>query len=147
MSKWNAATSWLGLNSNEAAAYPAAAPAAAPRAQNVTRLIPSRSSSRGASSVTEIQTFQPRSYAEAKEIAEYFRMGIPVIINFADLPQGDRNPMLHFLFGLKEGLEGTIKRVTSEVFLLGPASVWVSDEDEDDAPAAGSHDDDLVIRP
>lgn len=146
MSKWNAATSWLGLNSSEAAAYPAAAPAAAPRAQNVTRLIPSRAPRRGAQDVTEIQTFQPASYQEAKDIAAVFRLGIPVIINFADLPQADRNPMLHFMFGLKEGLEGTIKRVTAEVFLLGPATVWVSDEDDDDAPADNGGDD-LLVRP
>jgi cell division inhibitor SepF len=101
---------------------------------------------RGANDITEIQTFQPRSYAESKEIAATFRHCIPVIINFQDLPNADRPNMLPFILGLKEGLEGTLKRVTGEVFLLGPSTVWVTDED-DDAELSQSNSDDLVIRP
>jgi len=141
------ATSWLGWGGEEAAAYQAPAPTPlAPRAQNVTRMMAPRAVRRGANDITEIQTFQPRSYAESKDIAATFRHGIPVIINFQDLPNADRTNMLHFILGLKEGLEGTLKRVTSEVFLLGPNSVWVTDEEEE-AEVAQNHSDDLVIRP
>lgn len=144
---WNKATSWLGLSGDEAAAYaaPTAAPAT-PRNQNVTRLMVPRAPRRASNDVTEIQTFQPRTYAEAKDIAATFRLNIPVIINFQDLSGSDRTSMLHFILGLKEGLEGTLKRVTGEVFLLGPNSVWVTDED-DDAELSQSNSDDLVIRP
>jgi cell division inhibitor SepF len=42
--------------------------------------------------------------------------------------------------GLKEGLEGHIKRVTAKVYLLTPNSVEVNDEDESELDGS----DDLV---
>jgi FtsZ-interacting cell division protein YlmF len=47
------------------------------------------------------------------------------------------------MFGLKEALLGTITRVTQTVYLLSPSTVEVTDE----AEAAESYDDELVIRP
>ena len=38
--------------------------------------------------------------------------------------------MFFFMLGLKEGLNGHIKRITSKVFVLSPESVHLNDEDE-----------------
>ena len=145
-SAWSKATSWLGLNGEEAATYPQAAAAPAPsRAQNVTRLISQRPR-RGYSDMSEIRTFQPASFADSKDIAATFREGTPVIINIQDLSSSDASKMLYFILGLKEGLEGNLKRVTATVYLLGPNHVAVSDEDEED-PVIEDRSDDLLIRP
>jgi cell division inhibitor SepF len=47
------------------------------------------------------------------------------------------------MLGLKEGLEGHMKRVTPKVFLLTPNHVAVNN-DEDEAPEG---QDDLLVRP
>jgi cell division inhibitor SepF len=41
--------------------------------------------------------------------------------------------MLDFMIGLKEGLEGGLRRVTSKVFLLSPHNVAVTDADSDES--------------
>jgi cell division inhibitor SepF len=81
--------------------------------------------------MSEIVTLDPQSYADGKEVAANFRQGIPVIVNIAALSESDATKMFHFMIGLKEGLEGQMKRVTPKVFLLTPAHVAISDSDED----------------
>jgi cell division inhibitor SepF len=48
------------------------------------------------------------------------------------------------MLGLKEGLEGNIRRVTPKVFLLTPGHVAVNDEEAEDGAEIG---DELLIRP
>lgn len=81
--------------------------------------------------MSEIVTLDPQSYADGKEVAANFRQGVPVIVNIAALSESDATKMFHFMIGLKEGLEGQLKRVTPKVFLLTPAHVAVSDNEED----------------
>lgn len=81
--------------------------------------------------VSRITTIHPRTYNEAKTIGENFREGTPVIMNLTDLDDGDAKRLVDFAAGLVFGLQGTIERVTSKVFLLSPAHVEVtSDENE-----------------
>jgi cell division inhibitor SepF len=98
---------------------------------------------RGATEVSEIYTIEPRTYAEAPEVAANYRIGIPVIVNMGDMSEADSKRMLDFMLGLKEGLEGHMKRVTPKVFLLTPNHVLVNDEEEAEATAS----DDLLVRP
>lgn len=86
---------------------------------------------RRAGDMSEIVTLDPQSYADGKEVAANFRQGIPVIVNIAALSESDATKMFHFMIGLKEGLEGQMKRVTPKVFLLTPAHVAISDSDDD----------------
>lgn len=88
-------------------------------------------SRRRAGDMSEIMTLDPQSYADGKEVAANFRQGIPVIVNIAALSESDASKMFHFMIGLKEGLEGQMKRVTPKVFLLTPAHVAISDNEDD----------------
>lgn len=100
---------------------------------------------RRATAVTsEIFTIEPKSYEESKEIAMHFREGVSVIVNIGHLSESDSRNLLHFMLGLKEGLEGNIRRVTPKVFLLTPGHVAVNDEESEDGSEIG---DELIIRP
>lgn len=117
--------SFFGFGSSEPAAKTEAAPrarAAAPR-------------SRRSSDVSEIVTLEPKTYADAIEVAANFRTGVPVIVNIGSMSEADAKQMRDFMLGLKEGLEGHLRRVTPKVFLLSPSHVAVSDseQDEDDS--------------
>lgn len=137
------ALGWLGFGQADSGAYPTQAAAPAAPRSNVTRL-PARPARRTAGDINEIVTFQPKSYKEAASIAAVFREGIPVIINMGDLNDIDASHMVHFISGLKEGLDGNIKRVTAKVFVLSPSHVSVNDEADELELASG---DDLIIRP
>ena len=81
--------------------------------------------------MSEIMTLDPQTYADGKEVAANFRQGIPVIVNIAAMSESDATKMFHFMIGLKEGLDGQMKRVTPKVFLLTPSHVAISDTEDD----------------
>jgi cell division inhibitor SepF len=89
--------------------------------------------------MSEIVTLEPQSYEDAKEIAAHFRQGVPVIVNIGAISESDARRMVDFMIGLKEGLDGGIRRVTPKVFLLSPSNVSVTDADADEAD-----DEDLI---
>lgn len=121
MGVMNSVMSFFGFGSSESASAdaPAKPKPAAPR--------PRRSAD-----MSEIVTLEPQGYQDAKEVAAHFRQGVPVIVNIGALSEADARKMLDFMIGLKEGLEGSVKRVTPKVFLLSPASVTVTDADADE---------------
>ena len=133
---------WLGLNDDVEAvpSRPAAATVGEQRPiARVTQMRPRR----GATDVNEIYTIEPRSYEDAKEVAANYRLGIPVIVNMGDMSEVDSRRMLDFMLGLKEGLEGHMKRVTLKVYLLTPNHVAVNNEDDENTEGS----DDLLVRP
>ena len=88
------------------------------------------------SNLNRITTIHPRTYNEAKNIGEWFRDNVPVIMNLSDMDDADAKRLVDFAAGLVFGLHGTIERVTSKVFLLSPAHVEVSaDEIEAQGPS------------
>ena len=121
MGVMNSVMSFFGFGSSESASAdaPAKPKPAAPR--------PRRSAD-----MSEIVTLEPQGYKDAIEVASHFRQGVPVIVNIGALSEADARKMLDFMIGLKEGLEGSVKRVTPKVFLLSPASVTVTDADADE---------------
>jgi cell division inhibitor SepF len=101
-------------------------------------------SRRGSSDVAEIFTIEPRSYEEAPMVAAHYRIGIPVIVNMGEMSEVDSRRMLDFMLGLKEGLEGHMRRVTSKVFLLTPTHVAVNQEEQEEQL---NEVDELLVRP
>ena len=132
---------WLGLADEGEALPPRPVATSAGESRPVARVATMRPR-RGVSEVTEIYTIEPRSYAEAPEVAANYRLGIPVIVNMGEMSELDSRRMLDFMLGLKEGLEGHLKRVTPKVFLLSPSHVAVNNEDDEAEPT-----DDLLVRP
>ena len=83
-----------------------------------------------AADLRRISTVHPRSYNDARKIGEAFRDGTPVIINLSDMDDSDAKRLVDFSAGLIFGLHGSIERVTSKVFLLSPAHVEVTAEEQ-----------------
>ncbi len=77
-----------------------------------------------------IITLHPRSYSEARQMAEHYRQGNPVIINLDDMDESERKRLVDFASGLAFGLQGGIARIASRVFLISPANVSVRTEDK-----------------
>jgi cell division inhibitor SepF len=118
---------YFGFGSSEATKTEASKPRAAAARTSAPR--PRRSSD-----MSEIVTLEPQTYADAKEVAAHFRTGVPVIVNIGAMSEADAKQMRDFMLGLKEGLEGHLRRVTPKVFLLSPSHVSVSDADPEIEP-------------
>jgi len=78
----------------------------------------------------QITTLHPTTYPEARTIGEYFRDGVPVIMNLSEMAEPDAKRLVDFAAGLAFGLRGSIERVTNRVFLLSPANIQVTAEDK-----------------
>ena len=78
----------------------------------------------------KIVTLHPRSYSDARQMAEHYREGNPVIINLDDMDESERKRLVDFASGLAFGLRGRIEKITSVVFLISPANVIVRTEDK-----------------
>ncbi len=89
------------------------------------------------SSMNRITTIHPRTYDDARAIAESFRDSVPVIMNLTDMDDSDAKRLVDFAAGLVFGLHGSIERVTNKVFLLSPEHIEV-DAEGADAPATRS---------
>ena len=68
----------------------------------------------------QIAAVRPRSFADTRVVGEYFRAGVPVIMNLVDLEHPEVKRAVDFACGLVFSLHGGIERVTSRVFLLMP---------------------------
>lgn len=75
------------------------------------------------------QVVIPADFNDAQQLGDRFKSNQPVIINLqgADLDLARR--VIDFASGLCYGLGGQMERVASQVYLLTPTDVEVSDED------------------
>ena len=83
-----------------------------------------------AADLDRIIKINPRTYNEARTIGEHFRNHVPVIMNLSEMEHDEAKRLIDFASGLVFGLNGSIERVTSKVFLLTPHNVAVADEDK-----------------
>lgn len=73
----------------------------------------------GAQPGYRIATVRPQSFTDAKVIGEFFRDGIPVIMNLADLEEADAKRIVDFASGLIFSLRGGIERVAYHLLRSG----------------------------
>ena len=90
-----------------------------PRPSNPAR---SSTASRGGSSMgSDPYTIRPRRFDSAQEIADKFKDGQPVIMNLEATDREVSRRLIDFASGLCYGLDGTMEKVASGVYLLKPA--------------------------
>lgn len=78
---------------------------------------------RGGSSMSaDPHTVRPRRFDSAQEIADKFKEGQPVIMNLEATERDVSRRLIDFASGLCYGLNGSMEKVASGVYLLKPAS-------------------------
>lgn len=75
--------------------------------------------------MARIVTFHPKEYAEAYQIGDALKAGIPVILNLTDVSEAIAFRITDFSSGVVYGLSGAIQRVTPRVFVLTPQNVEI----------------------
>jgi cell division inhibitor SepF len=71
----------------------------------------------------------PSSFNEAQEVADKYMAGVPVIVNLQGVERELSRRLVDFASGLCYGLRGQMERVATQIYLLIPSDVQVSDED------------------
>lgn len=75
------------------------------------------------------RTLMPESFAEAKLVADEFKRGVPVVLNLQAIERDLARRLIDFASGICYVLDGSMEKIASQVFLLIPEAVEVSDED------------------
>ncbi|MFT7600309.1 MAG: cell division inhibitor SepF [Acidimicrobiales bacterium] len=71
----------------------------------------------------------PETFADAKNIADEFKRSVPVVMNLQGLDRELARRLIDFASGVCYSMNGSMEKIASQVFLLTPKSVDVSDED------------------
>jgi cell division inhibitor SepF len=77
----------------------------------------------------QVHLVLPRSFNDAQQIADRFKLGVPVIVNLQNADQELSKRLVDFASGLTYALNGSMQRVADRVFLLTPHNVLVSAEE------------------
>ncbi|WP_125707950.1 cell division protein SepF [Companilactobacillus zhongbaensis] len=72
------------------------------------------------SASNKIAIFQPRVYADAKDVAKQLLNNKAVIVNFNSIKDDQAKRIVDFLTGTVYALNGEIKRVGDKIFLCTP---------------------------
>ena len=63
---------------------------------------------------------EPRSYDDAKEVAQYLLAGKAVIVNIHKLNESSGTRLLDYLTGVTFAIKGSFQKVDNNVFLFAP---------------------------
>jgi len=73
----------------------------------------------------QIAIVRPRNFRDAATVGEYYRQGIPVIINLEDVDHALATRIVDFVSGLVLGLCGDMERPSRRAFLIVPADATI----------------------
>jgi cell division inhibitor SepF len=88
----------------------------------------------------EPHTVRPRQFEDAQEVGDRFRAGQSVILNLEATDPKLSHRLIDFASGLCYGLNGSIEKVATGVFLLKPASARGRDDRDGGTDALGDQD-------
>ena len=85
----------------------------------------------GASALRQVrpQILSPRSFGDAKVLADEFKAGVPVVMNLAKVERDLARRLIDFASGICYAVDGGMEKIARQVFLLTPADVDVSEAD------------------
>jgi cell division inhibitor SepF len=89
----------------------------------------SRLRSVDAPSPAKVYLVVPRTFNDAKQIADRFKAQTPVILNLQGADTDLSKRLIDFASGLTYALDGSMQRVADKVFLLTPRDVELSAEE------------------
>lgn len=75
------------------------------------------------------KTISPDNFGDAKTIGDEFKNGTPVVMNLQGLDRELARRLIDFASGVCYSLSGSMEKIASQVFLLTPKSVDVTDEE------------------
>jgi cell division inhibitor SepF len=83
----------------------------------------------GGAGTSRVHLVLPRSFNDAQQVADRFKVGVPVILNLQSADSELSKRLIDFASGLTYALDGGMQRIADKVFLLTPRDVELSAED------------------
>lgn len=80
----------------------------------------------GQNQLSQISLYEPRLYADVKQIASQLLDGHAVIVNFTQMDSSVAARLVDFLNGTVFAIDGEMKRIGKEIFLCTPKNYEIS---------------------
>ncbi len=77
----------------------------------------------------EVHLVIPRSFNDAQQVADKFKVDVPVILNLQNADTDLAKRLIDFCSGLTYAFDGGMQRIGDKIFLLTPRNVEVSAEE------------------
>ena len=78
----------------------------------------------------QVHLVVPKSFNDAQQIADKFKIGVPVILNMQSADNDLAKRLIDFASGLTYALDGGMQKIADKTFMLTPANVEVSAEEK-----------------
>lgn len=75
---------------------------------------------------------QPNTFEDAKDICDHLKSKKPVVINLEDIEKHDAQRIIDFLSGSIYALDGSIQKVSCDIFVIAPNNVDVTGDLDDE---------------
>ncbi len=75
---------------------------------------------------------QPDTFDDAQDICDHLKSKKPVVINLEGIEKADAQRIIDFLSGSIYALDGSIQKVSSDIFVIAPNNVDVSGDLKDE---------------
>ncbi len=86
----------------------------------------------------KIVILQPTCYEDAEEICDHIKEEKPVVINLEKVEYTIAQRIMDFLSGTCYSLEGSIQKVTNNIFVIAPENVEISGEFKEEIKSRSS---------
>jgi cell division inhibitor SepF len=70
----------------------------------------------------EPATVRPRRFDQAQELADKFKLGVPVILNLEATERDVARRLIDFASGVCYSLDGSMEKIATGVYLLKPSA-------------------------
>lgn len=78
----------------------------------------------------QVHFVTPRNFNDAQEVADKFKLSVPVILNLQSASTDLSKRLIDFSSGLTYAMDGGMQKIADKTFLLTPANVEVSAEEK-----------------
>lgn len=85
------------------------------------------------SSTQQVVIIKPECYEDAQGICDQIKVKHPVVVNLEKVEFPVAQRIMDFLSGTCYALDGTIQRVSSNIFIIAPVNYDISNETREDA--------------
>lgn len=85
----------------------------------------------------EVVVTRPSNLEEAGEVCDYFKEKKTVIVNLENVEYEVAQRISDFLCGACYALDGSIQKISDEIFIIGPINVDITGQFKEDLKASG----------
>lgn len=98
----------------------------APRSKASNKVVSFNEANRASQTTSQISLYEPRMYADVKQIASQLLADHAIVVNFTQMDSKSAARMVDFLNGTVYAINGEMKRIGKEIFLCAPNNFEVS---------------------